>query len=430
MYKLPQNDESILFFEEYTKSDNYIPHVVAVLNKCGSGTLYFGVNKNGEAIGTKYNKTTISLIIRDFENNISPKIYPLITSLRENNNVLKIAFEGFSKPYNFKGKYFLKDHNDIRALDYESLMREINYYDKQYFKEDEEVASNYRLIDEQLVKNTFEYSIKIKKYSPKTKKFNLKSTFLNWGLTKNNKLTKAAILLFGKNLPLSITINTYSNEKNPKVIDSKFVKGNIITLLDFVPPYLKDAYLEKYNAKSKDYPSKVIDELVVNAFMHANYNYGNEIKISLTPYKISILNPGKFPDEYLPEDFGFGRVQPIITNKLIGKILSYQGYASLNNNGYKTLFEIKKEVKPFLTRQIDNYFEFTYFFYNDKNKYLSPDKAVISILTQKPFIKADEIANKIGKTRRTVQEILKELKEKNLITRKGSKKTGYWVVNK
>ena len=106
MYKLPQNDESILFFEEYTKSDNYIPHVVAVLNKCGSGTLYFGVNKNGEAIGTKYNKTTISLIIRDFENNISPKIYPLITSLRENSNVLKIVFEGFSKPYNFKSKYF------------------------------------------------------------------------------------------------------------------------------------------------------------------------------------------------------------------------------------------------------------------------------------------------------------------------------------
>ena len=430
MYKLPLHDESVLFFEEYTKPENYIPFVVAVLNKCGAGTLYFGVNKAGEVIGSKYNNSTIELIGKDFENNISPNVYPSIATLKENNNVLKISFEGLSKPYSYKGKYYLKDHNDIRALDYESLMREINYYDKQYFREDEEVGSNYRLIDESLIKNTFEYSIKIKKYSPKTKKFSLKNTLLNWGLTKNNKLTKAAILLFGKKLPLSITINTYNNEKNPKLIDSKFVKGNIITLLEFTLPYLKDTYLEKYNIKGKDYPSKIIDEIVVNAFFHANYNYGNEIKISLTPYKISVLNPGSFPHEYLPEDFGFARAQPIINNKLIGKILAYQGYASLNGNGYKTLFEIKKEIKPFLTKQIENNFEFTYFFYNDKNKYLSPDKAILSILAQKPFIKAEEIAAKIGKTRRTVQAILKELKEKNLIIRRGSKKTGYWVINK
>ena len=430
MYKLPSNDESILYFEDYAKPENYIPSVIAVLNKCGKGTLYFGVNKIGEVIGTKYNKSTIALINRDFEKNISPSIYPLITPLKENTNVIKVSFEGLSKPYSYKGKYYLKDHNDIRFLDYESIMRELNYYDKPYFREDEQVAANNRAIDEQLIKTTFEYAIKIKKYSPKSKKFSLKNTLLNWGLIKNNKLTKAAILLFGKKLPLSITINTYNNEKNPKLIDSKFLKGNILSLLEFTLPYLKDTYFEKYNIKGKDYPSKIIDEIVVNAFLHANYNYGNEIKISLTPYKISVLNPGMFPNEYLPEDFGFARAEPIINNKIIGKILSYQGYASLNGNGYKTLFEVKKELKPFLTRQIENEFEFTYFFYNDKNKYLSPDKAILSILSQKPFIKAEEIAIKIGKTRRTVQTILKELKEKNLITRKGSKKTGYWVVNK
>ncbi|MCR5308616.1 MAG: putative DNA binding domain-containing protein [Bacilli bacterium] len=430
MYKLPSNNESILFFEEYTKPENYIPSVIAVLNKCGFGTLYFGVNKLGEVIGTKYSKSTIALINKDFEKNIVPNIFPSITPLKENSNAIKVSFEGLSKPYSYKGKYYLKDHNDIRSLDYESLMREINYYDKPYFKEDEEVSANNRVIDEQLIRNTFECAIKVKKYSPKEKKFSLKNTLLNWGLTKNNKLTKAAILLFGKKLPLSITINTYNNEKNPKLIDSKFVKGNILSLLKFALPYLKDTYLEKYNIKGKDYPSKIIDEIVVNAFLHANYNYGNEIKISLTPYKISVLNPGTFPSEYLPEDFGFTRAQPIINNKLIGKILSYLGYASLNGKGYKTLFEIKKELKPFLIKQIDNEFEFTYFFYHDKNKYLSPDKAILSILLQKPFIKAEEIAIKIGKTRRTVQTILKELKEKNLITRKGSKKTGYWIVNK
>ena len=164
--------------------------------------------------------------------------------------------------------------------------------------------------------------------------------------------------------------------------------------------------------------------------MHANYNYGNEIKIVLNPYKISVLNPGNFPNGYLPEDFGYTRARPLFNNKMISKILSLRGYASLNGSGYRTLFENKKEIKPYLLKENNNHVEFTYFFYNDKNKYLSPDKAILSIISQKPFIKAEEIGNKIGKTRRTVQTILKELKEKNLITRKGSKKTGYWIVNK
>ena len=119
-------------------------------------------------------------------------------------------------------------------------MREINFFDKEFFREDEEVTNNLRNIDEQLVKDVFEYSIKIKKYNPKSKKFSLKTTLINWGLIKNNKLTKAAILLFGKKLPLSITINTYNNEKISKLIDSKFLKGNILSLLEFTLAYLKE----------------------------------------------------------------------------------------------------------------------------------------------------------------------------------------------
>ena len=408
----------------------YIPFVVAVLNKCNKGTLYFGVKPNGDVVGAKCSESTITSIFKDFETNISPKVYPLISTLDQNNNVLKVSFEGISKPYSYKCKYYLKEHNDIRTLDYESIMREIKFFDKSNFIENEEIANGLKAIDEQLVKRAFEYSIKSKKYSPKYKKFSLKKCLNDWGLIKNNKATKASILLFSKKLPLSITINTFNNESSTKLIESKFLKGNIISLLDFTLPYLKQTYYQKFNIKSKDYPARIIDEIVVNAFMHSNYNYATEIKIILTPYKISVLNPGKFPNEYSPEDFGFARVRPIISNNLIAKVLSYQGYASLNGSGYKTLFEIKKELKPYLIKQNKNEFEFTYFFYNDKNKYLSLDKAILSIISQKPFIKAEDIGNKIGKTRRTVQTILKELKEKNLITRKGSKKTGYWIVNK
>ena len=62
MYKLPQNDESIIFFEDYQKADMYIPFVVAVLNKCNKGTLYFGVKSNGDVVGAKCSESTIYIL--------------------------------------------------------------------------------------------------------------------------------------------------------------------------------------------------------------------------------------------------------------------------------------------------------------------------------------------------------------------------------
>ena len=430
MLKLPLNDEFNIFIQDYQKAETYIPIVVATLNKCGQGTIYFGVNNKGEAIGTLHIRNTIASVLKDFESNITPKIYPSISLLEQNKNIIKVSFCGTNRPYSYKSKFYLRDHNDIRLLDYESIMKELKFIDKEHFKEEEEISLPLRNIDEQRIKRTFETAINAKKYSSKSKSFSFKKILVNWGLSKNGKPTKAGILLYGKKLPLSLTINVYDNEKNSNIIETKFMKGNILEFIDFLLPYLKKTYIEKFRIKNSAYPENIIKEIIINAFLHANYYYGNEFIVNLSPYKISVLNPGKFPDEYFPEDFAFTHARPIITNKIIGKILGYECLASLSGKGFKLLFENKKDIKPYSMKQNGSMFQFTYFIYTDKNKYLSIDKAVISILSEKPFVKSEEIAKKIGKTRRTVQTILKELKEKNLIVRKGSKKTGYWVVNK
>ena len=430
MFKLPVNVESMIFLEDYQKPEAYIPMIVGVLNKCGSGALYIGVNSLGEAIGAAHLKSIATKIADDIANNIVPKIYPSIAPLHENKNVLKVSFEGIEKPYNYKGKYYLKDYMDVRLLDHESITKELSFIDKSHFIEDDEISIPFRNIDEQLVRKTYDKAIANKKYVTKSKAFVFKKILLNWGLVKKNKLTKASLLLYGKKMPLSLTANFYNNEKNTSVVETKFIKGNIISLLDFVLPYLKKTYCEKFRIKNNAYPEDQIKEIIVNAFLHANYNYGNEFTINISPYKISVLSPGNFPNEYYPEDFAITHARPIINNKIIGKILSYEGLATLNGSGFKKILEKKKDTKPYAMKQNGSLFEFTYFIYTDKNKYLTIDKAVLSILVEKPFAKSEDIAKKIGKTRRTVQSILKELKEKNLIVRKGSKKTGYWIVNK
>jgi len=52
----------------------------------------------------------------------------------------------------------------------------------------------------------------------------------------------------------------------------------------------------------------------------------------------------------------------------------------------------------------------------------------VNLIKANPKITLDELALKLGKSRRTVTRIIKKLQEENIISRIGSDKTGYWEV--
>ena len=55
--------------------------------------------------------------------------------------------------------------------------------------------------------------------------------------------------------------------------------------------------------------------------------------------------------------------------------------------------------------------------------------AIIKLIKENPQITQIEIAEKLGLSRRAVQNNLQTLQEKNIIERAGSKKDGKWIVN-
>ena len=57
-------------------------------------------------------------------------------------------------------------------------------------------------------------------------------------------------------------------------------------------------------------------------------------------------------------------------------------------------------------------------------------KTILALIEQNPSITYEEIAEKTGKSRRTISRLITELKEKNIIARVGSDKTGYWEIVK
>lgn len=55
---------------------------------------------------------------------------------------------------------------------------------------------------------------------------------------------------------------------------------------------------------------------------------------------------------------------------------------------------------------------------------------VLDLLLITPNLTASAIANEIGITDRAVRKIINSLKEKGLVERVGSNKSGYWNVNR
>jgi len=58
------------------------------------------------------------------------------------------------------------------------------------------------------------------------------------------------------------------------------------------------------------------------------------------------------------------------------------------------------------------------------------EMSVLALRKQHPDMSRDELAEKVSKTVRTVQRALDSLREKGIIERDGSRKSGRWIVKK
>jgi len=67
----------------------------------------------------------------------------------------------------------------------------------------------------------------------------------------------------------------------------------------------------------------------------------------------------------------------------------------------------------------------------DKNVGLNKtEKKVIELLIENPSYNSEDLAEKIGVTKRTIERTFKTLQEKKRIERIGSKRDGNWIVAK
>jgi ATP-dependent DNA helicase RecG len=132
-------------------------------------------------------------------------------------------------------------------------------------------------------------------------------------LIKNNKLTSAAILLFGKEpqkffLQIKLRCALYKGRTPITFIDLRIIEGDIIDQVEeaenFVLAHIKKAakIVGFERLEVWEYPINAFREAIVNAICHRDYSYSSDITIGLFDDRIEISNPGTLPEPLTPED--------------------------------------------------------------------------------------------------------------------------------
>lgn len=168
-------------------------------------------------------------------------------------------------------------------------------------------------------------------------------------------------------------------------------------------------------------------------------------EIDVYSNRVSIINPGSFANDFAPNDFFKKNLKSYLRNQSIADVLYLCKDVEACGHGLKKVFQLCNDYNVNIS-YINNEHDFTIEFSRiDRNEVgeingetngetngeISQEElAVLSVFKNNKSAIKEDIINETGYSSRTIDRIIRLLKDKELIRRIGSNKTGYWDVIK
>lgn len=437
---LGKEDEITEFKESTAEFDRACKAIVAILNKSGAGTVYFGVKDSGDVIGQQIGKDTLSTLTDRLKDSIKPSIYPIVKKeTYDNKDIIRVSFSGHSKPYSYKGAFYIRVEQQDLIVDplvLRELIKEGNEFNEKW--ENELTEYDARYIDEETLDRFYRQSVAMGRLN----KFEHTSEELltQLRLMVNGKLTNAGFYLFGKNCPLVLKCVEYPSIERLDPIDLKRFEGNIFNLIDLAINFINQKMrwrTEISDVQRKEIPEVpiiAVREIIINSLTHCDYISDSEHQITIDPKSIEIYNPGIF-GEYTPEDY-VNEVIPSRTKHKVIQGIVFKAYdIETLGRGLKRMDKSCRDAGVDWTYK--KYpFGFSFIFkransHEQNVKQLTLlDKKILTYMKKNNGI-LENIATAcsvLNKKERTASNILKKLVDDKIIKRVGPNKTGYWEI--
>ena len=263
-------------------------------------------------------------------------------------------------------------------------------------------------------------------------------------LYHGEKLRNAAIALFGKKGVAKLKLACFATEEKLTFTDLKDFSGNVYDLTKEAESYILNhidwrAEIGLKRIDIPEIPLKAVREIVVNAFAHAIYDPATEIEVDIHPNKVTIFNPGSFPDDLTPRDYVERNLASRKRNPLMLDVLYRCKDVEKSGTGFKRMNQACKEANVEWGSEKTSYGFYFTFYRPRKEKqpkegadvsgsFTTLESEALALISNNPKITRETIATALSISIRTVSRTIASLIKKKAIARVGYGRFSYLEV--
>ncbi|MCL2223321.1 MAG: putative DNA binding domain-containing protein, partial [Oscillospiraceae bacterium] len=350
---------------ELKKPKSWLKTVSAFADGIG-GSIYFGVDDKGVAVGLADVKKTVDYISRLIKERMSPLPEFNLSAHRiggvKDILVLHVP-SGNSTPYYYVGDgtitAFVRVGSESVMASPQQLNELVLRGKKLTF---DTMPTEYKLVD--LTFTALDAAFKRIKKLTLTEK-----DYISMGLSKPDGTVTSAGLMFSDECPLlqSRVFCTHWDglDKSGGVddaIDDKEFEGDLISQLlkshDFVKMNSKVRWkkMSNHRVNKPDYADRAVFEALANAFMHRDYGVvGSEVHVDMFADRLEISSPGGMPDGTIIQDQDIDKVLSTRRNPIIAEIFHRLDFVERRGSGFKKIREATAELYNYIDDFVPNF---------------------------------------------------------------------------
>lgn len=428
---MPKEDETIEYKKSTGKLKEGVYAVCAMLNRNGSGTLYFGITNEGEIVGQQVNSDVLKSISKEIREHIIPRIEPSVESINiGGKNVIKVAFEGNDQPYSAYYRYLVRKGNSDVIMTNEQLAAMFETKRRESW---ERMSSGLGIesVDEGSFGRFCENGRISERLHGDT---DMRSRLSEIGLlTVDGYLNNAGRILFSDTSPVRLRMAVYGSEDRGNSIFSEQFDGNLFQCFEKGCEFI-DGYIHNVCA-SGDVPTDTVKEILVNSLIHRDFDSESVNTMEFTPRSMRITNPGKMPEGKSPRAYSGGNIQPVPRNPVIANAFYLGGLTDSFGTGFQKIYGrfSGTDVECSFTNDMSNFsFELRRNTETEEEKRIEglsrEENIVFGELSLDGRTTVSAICAKHGLTVGIANRVVRDLRSKGMIRREGSNKTGTWIV--
>lgn len=291
MSDFTQETETREFKKSLSELKEGLISIAAMLNKHGSGELWFGIAPNGQAVGLDISEKTLRDVSQAVAAHIEPAIYPSITRQDiAGKHCLKIVAEGWQAPYFAYGRAYMRVADEDKKLSASELKGFILQNNREALRWESE-PSGLKTDDLDADKiSRFLQRAGLPEDSPANALEKLE--LLAQGTPSN------AAKLFFASQPFQLRCAVFATDTSSTIIDRHDFDGDILELIEEAEKYvLKNIHIGMRleglrRVDVPEIPLKAVREALVNAFCHRDWRDPDFVQVAVFKDRLEIRSPG------------------------------------------------------------------------------------------------------------------------------------------